>query len=284
MAFTPRATFFFKNVRTEYGWSITLWPSFAKTYAQALASANTLAGYLVSMLAEGVINTEIRVSDDAVFRDSQISAGVAPNTNPLTQNPYYNFNALGTSPAPDNVALLLRLEGGPNYRGSLFLSGLPSTFTTAVNLSGRGDIWVNQAVANLATYLVQAGWAISVLPKGVDGPAPTAITNVVFNASNVPTITSPAHGLTSGTEVRVTGCKMTGGRFSLSNLPVSVIDVNNVTVFGFTKANHGTYVGGGQIAAIPRFIRVLSAVIPIGVTTHKRGRPFGQRHGKVRRH
>jgi hypothetical protein len=73
------------------------------------------------------------------------------------------------------------------------------------------------------TFNFQRGWATDMAIGGITLPADTERAR----ASNVATLTVPAHGLTSGQKVNITGVGGTG--YNLAGVTVTVIDVNNFT-------------------------------------------------------
>jgi hypothetical protein len=280
VTFTPRATWFYKNQRTGYGWSQTLWPVGPATYEKALSMAFELSTILSEVLAEGITLYEIRVSDDAVQRDSLIDTGPLPNFNPTTLLPFYSAQAQGTIPAPDNVAQLLRLECGAFYRGSLFISGILGSYANTHNVGNPDAQWVTQTLSNLGVAISSGSWGLKVLPKDPDGAASVAIQLIAFT-NGVPTITAAAHNLSSGQPVRVSGAKFGGGRFSASNVPCLVLDANNFKLPSIDKANPPTYLGGGFVKNVTAIVKPITTWNTEGIVTRKRGKIFGQRRGRV---
>lgn len=281
MATRPRVTWFFKDNNTGYGWSVTLWPTTQNgTLGGALGLAKTLALKMGNTFAPGVAISEIRASFDDTFRDSAVAPGPVAGTVANDGQLVFNASLVNRIPSHPNLCQLCRLECGINYRGSLFWSGPPSDYLSEVASGYTVDPVTDAAMSKLMTAISNGDWSLEVLPKGADGPAATAIQNVVFTGT-VPTVTSTAHGLRPGTPVRIIGAKMNGGRFSCSNLPVAIVDVNTFTIPGYKRTNHGAYIGGGTVQDVTRVIQVITDATAGGVTTHKRGRFFGQRRGRL---
>ena len=289
MAFTGRFTVFYEDYGTPYGWSETLWSLIATDFPTLQMSVNTYIEYRQKLLGTGVLIPEIRMSDDSVSGDSRIVLGpatavyvvVAPNgdrVSELSMPDCYSF----ASACPVDTSFQFELHCGTLYRGSLFLGGMPSSqidqWTLENNFTPGFQDRIN-AFGNLFT--VDAGqFALSVLPKGPDAPTKN-ITGISF-VGGVVTVTVTAHGYSSGNKVRINGVVVRGGRFSCSNLPITVLSADTFSLPTYDRPLPTAYIGGGLVAVLNRTLKRIDSS-SYGVVTHrKRGRFFNQRRGRVR--
>lgn len=276
----PRATFFFTNHVETQGWSETLWNLGVTDLQTVMDNAQTLAAVRVLLLAQSVTLDSIRVSFDDTFRDSIVQAGPAP-TETLEGTSFYDAQIGRLVPAPFNVALNMRLNMGNNYRATHFLGGIPADIAKAyVNGIALPVRW-NNNLQHWRNAVARSPWAISVLPKGGDGPAATNIQAILFSPAPV-AVTSAGHGLIGGTPVRIRQVKAKGGRFSCSNVPVAVIDANTFTLPTYNRPVPTSYVGGGNVQNVTRTLQLITSASPVRITHHKRGRVFNQQAGRER--
>jgi len=283
MAVQPRITLFYKDLSQGYGWTYTLWSGQVSSLQSAVTVANNWQSGINQCMAANVICTHVRFSDQNAPRSSFELPGAEPASLGSSGSYPYNAALAGQYSTNSNLVQLLRLYAGVMYQGALFISGLPAAHLISLSQAGPGLPAVNQALANLTTFLATGALGMYILPKPGDGVVAKPVQNIVFTL-NEPTITCTAHGFSSGQRVSCSGAQMTGGRFSFSNLPVLVTDANTFSVPNFARRNHGIYSGGGNVWAVNKSVRFLSLATNDGITTHKRGRFSPERRGKVRTH
>jgi len=125
MAFSPAIRGIMEFQLGDYGWSEThWWVGAPNTYQGALTALYNLAGYRSVLLGSDAVLTNIKVTDDNLFRDSEeepVNFTVTSNKI-ATLKPGVNEVCAGA-----NDALLVRAEADPLTRKSIFLGGIPQS-------------------------------------------------------------------------------------------------------------------------------------------------------------
>jgi Lipase (class 3) len=130
-----------ENIYMDYGAS----PS-GDIYALALYDATVIATVRRLLMSPSASIDEIRVSDDQVFGDSEVS--------PLTGlTGQFSATPVGL---PTFACLLTRIEAGPNHRGRLFLRGLPGGVSSDPNTFAPTPAWNTAWTKFVNMFLVAA--------------------------------------------------------------------------------------------------------------------------------
>jgi hypothetical protein len=287
-----RATFFFESL--SYGWTETLFdPNGSHSLSDTQTLAGTLGALRVQMLGFGAALKEVRVSDDAIFRDSLVGE-FSPDTSSIYTFPFNPANTTerweATQPYAD---LLLRIEGGTRYRKSLYLSGIPGyLYTNPFPGEITDPRW--QPLYNAWADELLRNWGFNVHQQP-DAALPPIITfNPIFisfpdNLTALLTFTAAGFPTTwvSGEVVRIRGVRLTPATPRLSgNYKISAI---NSALFTVTLQAPGhinqTFNGTSKPMAWIDSQTVIAAtsINQQNFTEHRRGRPFDSPRGRRRR-
>jgi len=164
------------------GWSETYFTT-QNTSQLALNALNSLMPSRMSLSTPDVSCQYQRVSDEALFRDSNVSENVYTGT----------YSTGGTSD-PTFVALLFRLSASDYYRRSLFLRGVPDNLIVA-QLFQPGGTWVNNYRQFQAALI--GSWQIRAFLR----LATTPLNGLLISNTGLVT-TLQNHGIAVGNTVR----------------------------------------------------------------------------------
>jgi len=254
-----RVTFFFEV--GSFGWTETYFRT--DDFSTVEAPVKALAVKRSALLTKGAFLSYIRVSDDAVFRDAMI-------IEPPLELPEKNLKAI--EGAPPFVSLLVRMENGVKYWRFLFLRPLPKA---AININNQFTLnanWLDPWVGFKNQLLL--GWGFKVIEKAGINPE-KAVESYTQNAGQV-TVTSTAHGLQSGDEIRIYGGqgvgRPKGNQF--------VVRVSNDTFTLVKTFPVFQYSGGSKFTTKKKSIVPITGSLWERVNHRDTGRPFGQSRGR----
>jgi hypothetical protein len=201
-----RATFFFEDTN-KHGWTETI-HSTAADLSTLLAAATRLSQKRRDLLGLTAGLTFIRVSDDAVKRDSKINHIGFDDTKSRTSE----------SSASDiaNTCLVVRLDANPVVRRTLYMRGIPDAVCASAGryiptpeFRTKFDEWM--------ALITTEGWAC----RTKDDLIPVyTISNVTFDpVTGLATITTTAphlFTLTDPIEIKgVRGCTAVNGKWNI---------------------------------------------------------------------
>jgi hypothetical protein len=302
-----RGTVFFQDM-TSYvpaGWSESHWLRTADLDLQAaIPVLQTYALKRQQMLAPGIAITYLRVSNDNVFRDSQILPGVpamqlAPGPlvtvigggnnaqssgNAGPNNPPLNPLFTGYEPDMDWTAVLMRGEGGAPYtaRSLFWVAGIPDNLTFHSNRGIVDPTWLG--LFGTWTAELTNNWGFLGQDNSNANPA-KQITNVVAPVSpGLATVTCPAHGFASGAQVAIRGVKTIQnlGKQVNASWQIIVTDANTFQLAGSFNLPQFQYASAGTARLKTRVLIPYAKVIQRRFGSRKRGRPFGLLTGRRR--
>lgn len=282
-----RVLFFFNDQRQE--WSESYWQSETTSLEDAMRRAQNLAITRVQSLAQGVRLSEIRVSDDAVLRDSIVDTGFDNWAIPAGANPesrIYNLALIGDCIADNDASnpdyiIRLRQEGdppdGPNHRHRrvTFFSGYPKC-----NQIDQGNLPPFKGKAfgiafnRFLTVLTNpdAGWGFTVF-KNPPEVGPTNILNITRDPlSGIVTVTHDnAVNFPVGRTVEIYRPKFFGGSLKIQGK----YDVRTSVPGQFTVVDQFPgvvqYQGGGTVSLVSKqWVQIVNAQAD-GFSIRKRG-------------
>lgn len=302
-----RGTTFFQDM-TSYvpsGWSESHWLRTPDLdLQQAIPVLQNYALKRQQLLAPGIAITYLRVSNDNVFRDSQIVPGLiplqmagGPLLTPVAQgnnaqssgnagpnNPPLNPLFQGLEPDMDWTAVLMRGEGGAPYtaRSLFWIAGVPDSLTIHSNRGIVDPTWLG-LFATWTNELTQ-NWGFLGQDNSNANP-PKQITNVIPPPpAGLATVTCPAHGFVSGQQVAVRGVKTIQNLGKQVNVTWQIIvtDANTFQLAGSVNLPQFQYASGGTARLKTRVLIPYAKVIQRRFGSRKRGRPFGLLTGRRR--
>lgn len=264
-----------------YGWTETHYSITGQTLATALDHLRDLAIARSNLLGASVLIPYLRVSNDNVFRDSQVTGGILPTGSNL-KGPYYNRAfALAAADFAYSVALF-RITGDSDfYRRSLYISGNPDGVQEVdfiIPSGPLGPAWVN-AFGIWRTVLMGGAWGFKVLLQGPGNPIAQIddLTAGVFTSH-------AAHGFAQNEMVRVSRFTPTVGAAAANNpngvWQVRVISGTTFALRGYTQVAFDPR-RLGQVQARRYDVTPYKALVLRRWGSHKRGRPFDQSRGRV---
>lgn len=304
------ATMFFRH--DLYGWSEShVWAddgtaSLSEVLAEAI-SAGGLCDKRSSLLGEGAEFLAVRVSKDGVWRDSLIEEAI---NNPTLSNRTDNsvVSAGFAADAPYSVTSV-RVEMGEQYRGIIYLSGMPAALQPDPPLARYPAPW-GTAWQGYINYLSNQSrsstkWGTFVTGKPTVGfpaasvtPVP-AVADFTYNAGGSSLVLKLGAALINplvGSRIRLLGVKaLTGidgkptadgrkwnGRFIVT----AVTSPTNITIKckdTISTALPALDWSGATVFLPSRFALPYTNVFWDGQTHRKRGQVFGGPHGRSRK-
>jgi hypothetical protein len=302
-----RGTCFFQDMTSfvPAGWSESHWLRTPDLDLQAaIPILQTYALKRQQLLAPGIAITYLRVSNDNVFRDSQVLPGIPPmvqgnNVLATPQSGSQNAQSSGTSGGaniplnplfvgyePDMTwtAVLMRGEGGAPYtaRSMFWVAGIADNLTFH---SYRGIIdptWLG-LFATWAAELT-TNWGFLGQDNSNANP-PKQITNVIpAPPGGLVSVTAPAHGFVSGAVVAIRGVKTIQnlGKAVNATWQIIVVDANTFQLAGSVNITALQYASGGTARLKSKVLIPYSKILQRRFGSRKRGRPFGLLSGRRR--
>lgn len=263
-----RATFFFKDTN-GYGWTETIHNN-KSTLTDVLDEARSLLPLRVALLGNTANLVYIRVSDDVVFRDSQVY--LVPSGDQSTR-----FSAAGGAD-PANTCLVTRLTADATHRRTLYLRGLPDA---CVTLSGKYTPTPDfqNAFLQWAASIIDGFWSLKsktrlLVPVAISAAAQTVPSGLVLVTCVAP------HGLTATNGVVITGVRgatQINGTWQVLNVPTPISFTIQLNVI------MSTYVAGGSASPVGFILNPLTKVSAERISKRAAGRPFDSPHGRRRR-
>lgn len=268
---TFRVTGFANQQSTKLaGWSINFW-NLSSDRTFAVAQAIDLAQKLQGCTGAQAYYSALRVSAYPADR--------LPSNIPLTYSP---STVSGSAPDADypTSSLQLILRGSPNYRATVWLSGIPDDIVTN---SGRfiPTPSFTPRLKALTDLLLDPAkqWGLNVLNRGI---LKRVVTGLVTATG---ALKVPAHGW--GAEGTVTRIRVTGFSKPLvvnKIWRVTVIDADTVQLNFWTGLSDPQVSGNNPQAQQQLYTQVaMQSALPGAATKHNRGRPVGLLGGRRRR-
>jgi hypothetical protein len=302
-----RGTIFFADTRSYAiaGWSETHVNMTADISLPAAIGQLAYLGQLrQAMLAPGIIVGYLRVSNDEIFRDSQILPGLAPlianianqagqltptgGQPPSSGNPGPAFapgNPLFALDNPDMpwTAVLCRGEGPApfNSRAMFWVTGLPDELTFSQNRGITDPTWVQAFNAWKGELIQNYGF----LGQNNTSTNPAIrITNVDIHQLRVQITTNDNHGLVDGDMTLIRGVKTINqlGKAVNGRWQILKTDNTHFDLIGSQVIPAFQYLQGGtsrkQVKTFFRYTNILQRRFG----QRKRGRPFDVLIGRQR--
>jgi hypothetical protein len=278
----------------SFGWTETLFDS-PGSYTSTLQKADTVwRPARLGVLSNLFSLRQIRVSDEAINRDSLVKSYTAiQGLGLIAQGTDTNQGGGDWGPAspqafPAPNALLVRLEATAAFRRMFLMRGMPvAAFGGDVVFNPNGTFTGNFIA--LATALNGQWFLKNLVPTG----GPQQASALTVSASQLAmTLTFP-----SATGLAPAGWAPNGilklslfrnaafvnGLWKIFAINPSTPDATHFQVVTFSKRRQiqGTPIPGFATLLIPQFTAI-SATIALRGTTRKTGRPFGLPRGKSR--
>jgi hypothetical protein len=295
MPINPRCTFFFRD--GLFSWTETYYyVAAAPDLKTVLPAAIALGKQRTALIATngpdvdgnapstaGPDLEEIRVSFDDTWRDSLITFDCARG-GPQGTYPAAGQNWLSNAEAPFAV-YLLRCEGGPLYRRSLYLSGVPSGIFGDPNKPDptNNPTW-NKAFQGFVRLLTGGLWGFKVRVRdqglGIEKPVVNVQGVALPPDQETVTVTVNGHGYSvfdaanNRNRVVIRNTKYsTKGRFANgTNYIQTVVDANNFTItVPQSQFPVGHYTGGGFCRLLVYALEPFTNVQVVAETHRKRG-------------
>jgi hypothetical protein len=234
-----------------------------------MAAALKLVPYRVALLAKGALLTEVRVSNDKIYRDSLVNTSSA--------------DYIPTSDDPENLgndAIIIRCESGSLYRKVFYLGGIPDNTIVAgkYNFINAGAFpkELNQYLqALLGKQASTAGaWGFVALDRSSACPRVGVTVLSVATAPTVVTIvTKDPHGCSNGDIIRLSYVPNASIQLPFNQLwAVTVVNTTTVTLNQFpTQLNPYSQGIGGFLTKQQKILVPYTAAYVDGVNTRKRG-------------
>lgn len=262
-----RWTYMFASDR-GYGWSETYFTNLPN-HDTTLAAARAVLPARVNLLAGQSRCVFIRVSDDAIKRDSKVFP--VPAGDQRSKMRYTGGDDIA------NTCLVCRIESGVLKRRTLFLRGIPD------------DIVVNggeyQPVPAFTGSLITFTDALKNAQVGVrsrgDFAAPVNIVNVgTVGPTGLVTITTQAaHGFALNDVVNIRGLKGAGQVRGLQQ----VVAVGSATTFDIRVSRVvSPYLSNGNVCRIVYSLPAIDNLVAVRISHHNAGRPFDSPRGRRR--
>lgn len=252
----------------------------ADDYRTAGADAEHVAvdGF-APLLAQGCVLPSIRVSDDAVEKDSLIveaNIGVGDPDNPLFRGARMVRPASNTPPNDYTSALQVNLINSPQKKGRLFIRFYPDNVAQSVK-------YVPTQAYNLAmTTFGQVIRNFNFGFKGVASGKGAKITDVQTNGTppNTLKITAPGHGLAIGNQARIS--KATGAPGTINGVWEVTGVSGDVVTMGASESVAGfVWTGKGFLKNLTKgFLTIGSISVNQRIAARKSGRPFDTHPGR----
>lgn len=292
-----RCQFYFSDQRME--WSEVYWQSEAVALDNALTRAILLGAKRVKTLGKGVQLVEIRASDDAVFRDSNVYTGFQNWASPPGSAPglkLYNLQLLGDCD-DDGIAaaptrcLRLRQEGQASggapflHRRVVYFSGMPDC-----DVSDQGNVppfpgvrWgqaFNDWAAQVVDPLQAWGFVGFKTPALLNGN----ILNIVRQVDNVTVIITygGADVFPVGSTVEVFRPIFFGGSLKIQGKYEVIQSGPNQISIRDNRPGAVGYDRGGTLRSVTQEWCQITQVITDGWQIHKRGAAELAPRGRLR--
>jgi hypothetical protein len=284
---TAKATWFYEF--SDYGWSESLWRPYSTSLSEVIPTAEAYASSRMKLMGNGVALPAIRVSDDAVYRDSIYSlnsyiTGAAADGVFLAQGG--NLQTVkGALPAQVPASIFecvqTRMEGTSLYRREMMVRGLPQPVMT----NPPGPLFQGAFLEqwNAWVALVMRDWSFRCKSRA-DASALKTVTTVTIGPPS--TVTVPGAGYAVGDRIQLLGFRNVNGIRGKYYVESNVGGV--LTLLGFTPLQTVLQpIGYAQLIqpamqAPSINYQAITAVKAITQTHRKTGRPsFGPR-GRVR--
>lgn len=289
-----RMTAFFNGPSNTAGWTETLYDN-PGSMTTTLTKADTVwRPARVAILSTLCSLRQIRVSDEAVLRDSFIKSYTASTGAGQVDLPTGASGggrgdyAVGAPQAGLSAnALLLRLEASALYRRMFLMRGVGEGFFGGDGIYNPNP-WMASYLAAFKTVMVgTAGWALkrqiagtALIPNALAVAAGNYGFTLTFNGANVPA------GVAVNALIQLSSWIGTGnlnGRWRVASVSNSTPDGTHsqATVYPKKRQITGTP-GGGFVRVITNDYANFTDVIPLRGVIKKTGRPFGLPRGRAR--
>lgn len=268
-----KGTFFFKS--GLYGWSESFYDT-KMSIAQALTHFGDLKTARLALLNRSSQLVALRVSDDAIFRDSQVIT-------------YAGADAQGTAGPADDTgqqpydALVYRCEGGPLQRRSYLVRGIPTGVVDATGVYAPSPFWLPLAAAFRGVLVNGFGNPDGFEFKHSTSTAELAVTALITTPGNnraisIPVAAAPAAVVNS--VIRIKGVTTMNNANGLWR--VRSIAGGQLVMYPRQRSVLGTY-GGEGFAQIVTYTSVdITSLIPVRGVRRSTGRPFDAPRGRRR--
>lgn len=258
-----RATMFFKM--GSEGWSETYFYANGTALEPAVrADAILLAGARLALLNTQSVLIGIRVSDDLVFRDSD-----------LLGSP--DFPAAGTSSfttsLPARTALICRVQSSLNHRRTLKLSGLPNNLSSAGVWQINGPGW--SPSANLFISRLQAAWALKINSL----VAPPTLNIFSISLTGLSTTSDTTAWPNSAVKGRFSGVRGVLPNPNGRIFDVLKVDANTISILHWAPRGTAT-VNYGKIRQVVYGVEAITGFVQLRMGERKTGRPFDSPRGR----
>jgi hypothetical protein len=284
---TKRVLFFFSDQRMEWSESYYFPPTSA-TSAALLEAVTKLAKVRLPLLGVGVLNTEIRASDDTVFRDSQISRDYSQwggfpggsNSKRIYDPQLIEPGVDKAIAAPPTVVLRLRQEGRVGdqvlgrHRRIVPLSGWPESIEVD---QGNVPPYANkQWGVNFQRFIdyFKDNATIWGFPVFKNPPEKTSQVFSITRVANNGVITVQ-HAILDqfpvGSTVEIFRPRFQGGSLKIQGkYEVLTSQLGSFTTLD-PRVGVVTYLDGGVVQLVTRDFATIQDVIPDGFGIRKRG-------------
>lgn len=278
-----RCQWFFNDGRME--WSETLWRPVGTSLDSAMGAALSLGSFRVNTLGTGVQMTEIRVSKDDVFGDSDVNTDYAGWLGPKGADPrakIYNSALLGGQavalPAAPTRCLKVRLEGTTGerwlHRRPIYFSGMPDYVVQdqgpinpeAGQWQKAFDKWGEQLTGSTAVW----GFVVYHKPVGAEKFPVAGITRVGSGGDVTVTLTVPPTFAVRDT-IELFRPRFNGGSLKIQGKYEVVTIAGNTFTVRPTLLGDVSYRDGGTVWKVTREFATIFKVTPEIFTIHKRG-------------
>lgn len=286
MTITAKATLFFED--HKYGWSESYFQDGIDNLGVIYGDAIALAEQRATLNGAGVLMPYIRVSNEAIKRDSLVQQinlfTIGPGTQeiPAGANVVKTAFATSGSTKPDRPysAVLLRFEAGSLYHRLMYMRGIPDDLITDPVGPANNQGWAKSFLDWRALFEARLSrWKIKVLSKE-DANVFKKVTRLQRPTDGVSVIvTVPGHGYANSDRVRLEGLppqarafngvwrvfEVTADTFTLEGTRGPVLDY--ITLTGTAHRLEYVYKG-------------ITDIVTRGQTHRDTGRPFDSPRGR----
>src|ERR1700735_1759377 len=209
---TAKVTWCYKF--SDYGWTENLWHPYSSSLNEVIPDAQAYALARMKLMGQGVSLPAIRISDDAVYRDSIYAptsyiTGTAADGTYLAQGG--NLTQVkpvqpGEPPASIFECVQVRMEGTSLYRREMMLRGLPQYVMT----NPPGPSFVAPFLSFFTTWanLVMSTWTFRCKSRsGASVLNPVTVVTIGPPAS----VTVPGAGYAVGDRIQLLGFRGING-------------------------------------------------------------------------
>jgi len=275
-----RATWFYYV--SISGWSESLWMK-ATDYDAALAVAKEYARRRLVLCGRDVYNHAIRISDDTILGDADITQSIRSTAEPNEKDPEAEFIAPAVNDTADQPWTSLKvLFDDPQKirRGHIFMRGLPDSLFAPANVFIKNKQWT-QAFDKWATH-VKANFQMRPTIKAT-AASKKEITRADFILGQpVELTTAVDHGIVAGDHVYVGRVRNSGGTF-FGNYTVLAAPTTKTLTLKDTSGTGAVYLKGGYVRKTGVETKDISNVYFTAPDERKPGRIFGSPVGRRKR-